>query len=501
MRWTRVTIAGGLLALALAVPTAGEPAQEPIVRISQGNDLATTDPHQTVTVTDYNVLWHIYDGLVRRDQAGDFVPWLATSWKTLNDTTWEFRLRQGVTFANGEPFDATAVKFNIERILDPKANLRVATWLKPITRVEVVNAGTVRIHTKEPFPTLVPQLATIFMVPPKYTAEDPGRLARQPVGTGPYRLVEWIKDDHVTLERRTGAWGKMPEVGTVIFRPIPEDGTRIAALLTGEVDLITNVPPTDTKRIAVAAGKRVAVVPSNRGMLVLFNAEKPPFSDRLVRQAINYAIDKDALVKSLFEGKTSVLDGQLVTPDYFGYNPTLKPYSYDPAKAKQLLSEAGYSSGFQTSFDSPSGRYLLDKEVAQAIGGQLAQVGIRSDVQALEWGVYMAKLTKARQLAPMALIGWAWPTFDAGGLLSLIKEGSPYSYYKSPEFNRLLNAANSTMDSQKRKELLHQVARVLRADPPAAFLYREPNIYGLGDRLVWKPTTDQTISAVDMRVK
>ena len=501
MQRGRTAILVVLLGMCLGLPLSVEPAQEPVVRISQGNDLATGDPHQTVTVTDYNVLWHIYDALTRRDPAGEFAPWLATSWKTLNDTTWEFRLRPGVTFANGEPFDASAVKYNLERILDPKANLRVATWLKPISRVEVVNPSTVRIHTKEPFPTLVPQLATIFMVPPKYTAEDPGRLARQPVGTGPYRLVEWIKDDHVTLERRAGAWGKTPEIGTVIFRPIPEDGTRIAALLTGEVDLITNVPPTDTKRIAAASGKRVAVVPSNRGMLVLFNAEKPPFSDRRVRQAVNYAIDKDALVKSLFEGKTTPLDGQLVTPDYVGYNPTLKPYPYDPAKARQLLAEAGYPTGFQTSLDSPSGRYLLDKEVAQAVAGQLTQVGIRSEFHALEWGVYMAKLTKAHQLAPMALIGWAWPTFDAGGLLSLIKEGSPYSYYKSPEFNRLLNAANATMEVQKRRDLLHQAARVLHDDPPGAFLYREPNIYGLAERLVWKPTPDQTIWALDMRVR
>ena len=236
-------------------------------------------------------------------------------------------------------------------------------------------------------------------------------------------------------------------------------------------------------------------------MLVLFNAEKPPFSDRRVRQAVNYAIDKDALVKSLFEGKTTPLDGQLVTPDYVGYNPTLKPYPYDPAKARQLLAEAGYPTGFQTSLDSPSGRYLLDKEVAQAVAGQLTQVGIRSEFHALEWGVYMAKLTKAHQLAPMALIGWAWPTFDAGGLLSLIKEGSPYSYYKSPEFNRLLNAANATMEVQKRRDLLHQAARVLHDDPPGAFLYREPNIYGLAERLVWKPTPDQTIWALDMRVR
>lgn len=500
MRRRRMLILAVLVAL-LWIPRPGETVQEPVVRIAQGNDLTTTDPHQTVTVTDYNILWHIYDALARRDQAGEFVPWLATGWKILNDTTWEFALRQGVTFSNGEPFDASTVKYNIERILDPKISVRVATWLKPISRMEVVNAGTVRIHTKEPFPTLVRQLATIFMVPPKYTAQDPARLSRQPIGTGPYRLVEWVKDDRVTLERRSGAWGKMPDIGTVIFRPIPEDGTRIAALLTGEVDLITNVPPTETKRIAASSGRRVAIVPSNRGMLVLFNAEKPPFSDRRVRQAVNYAIDKEALINSFFEGKTTPLDGQLTTSDYFGHNPSLKPYPYEPAKARQLLAEAGYLNGFQTTFDSPSGRYLLDKEVSQAVAGQLAQVGIRAEVQVLEWGVYMSKLTKAHQLAPTALIGWAWPTFDAGGLLSLIKEGSPYSYYKSPDFNRLLNAANATMDSQKRKELLYQAARVLYEDPPGAFLYREPNIYGLGDRLTWKPTTDQTISALDMRVR
>lgn len=490
-----------VVAILAGAPAPGLPAQGPVLRIAQGNDLATADPHQTVTVTDYNVLWHVYDALVRRDQSGELIPWLAASWKTLNDTTWELRLRPGVTFSNGEPFDAGAVKFTLERILDPKNTLRVATWLKPISRVEVEGSSIVRIHTKEPFPTLIRQLATIFMLPPKYAAEDPARLARQPIGTGPYRMVEWVKDDHLTLERRPGFWGKAPEIGGITFRPIPETGTRVAALLAGEVDLITNVPPTDIARINATAGKRAVVEPSNRGMLLLFNAEKPPLSDRRVRQAINYAIDKTALVKSLFEGKTTVLDGQLTTPDYFGHDPNLKAYPYDPVKARQLLTEAGYPNGFQATLDTPSGRYLLDQEVAQAIGGQLGQVGIRTDVQILEWGVYMNKLTKAHQLAPMALIGWAWPTFDAGGLLALIKEGSPYSYYQDAEFNRLLNTANASMDPGKRRELLYQAARVLRQDPPGAFLYREPNIYGLGERLTWKPTTDQTLWALDMRLR
>ena len=495
--WVRVWLAA---ALALAAPAIGLAAGEATLRISQGNDLTTGDPHQTVTVTDYNVLWHVYEALARRDQSGEFVPWLASGWKILNDTTWEFRLHPGISFSNGEPFDAAAVKYNLDRILDPKNNLRVATWLKPVSRVEVVGPTTVRILTREPYPTLAAQLATIFMVPPKYTTEDPARLARQPIGTGPYRMVSWVKDDRIALERRSGYWGKAPEIGSVLFRPIPETGTRMAALLTGEVDFVTNVPPTDTGRIN-AAGKRAAVVPSNRGMLVLFDAEKPPLADRRVRQAINYAINKEALVKALFEGKTTVLDGQMVTPDYFGHDPALKAYPYDPAKAKQLLAEAGLPAGFQVGFDSPSGRYLLDSEVSQAIAGQLNQVGVKAEVQTLEWGVYMNRLTKTRQIGGLVLIGWAWPTFDAGGLLSLIKEGSPYSYYKSPDFNRLLNAANATMDVAKRKELLYQAARVLHDDPPAAFLYREPNIYGLSERVVWKPTSDQTIWAPDIQLK
>ena len=166
-----------------------------------------------------------------------------------------------------------------------------------------------------------------------------------------------------------------------------------------------------------------------------------------------------------------------------------------------MLAEAGLPAGFQVGFDSPSGRYLLDSEVSQAIAGQLNQVGVKAEVQTLEWGVYMNRLTKTRQIGGLVLIGWAWPTFDAGGLLSLIKEGSPYSYYKSPDFNRLLNAANATMDAAKRKELLYQAARVLHDDPPAAFLYREPNIYGLSERVVWKPTSDQTIWAPDIQLK
>lgn len=498
MRWRPIVL---LLIVSLAVGSWVSPAAAQTVRIAQGNPLTTTDPHRTVTVTDYNVLWHIYEALVWRTREAEFVPWLAESWESEDTLTWVFRLRRGVTFSNGEPFNAASVKFSIERILNPKFKSRIRTWLKLIDKVEVVDDYTVRLHTSKPFPALVRQLASIYMVPPVYTQKAGVRLTREPVGTGPYVLKEWVKDDHVTLAaRERGYWGKAPKIKTLIFKPIPEASTRIAALLAGEVDLITNVPPYEMRRVDAAPNARIAARSGTRSIYVIFNAEKPPFSDKRVRQAVNYAINKDAIIASLFEGKTTKLSGQLVTPEYFGYQENIKPYPYDPEKAKALLSEAGYPQGFKTRLDTPSGRYLLDKEVAQAVAGQLAKVGIRAEVHTLEWGVYMTKLVKKHALAPMAIIGWAWPTLDAGGLLSLLRKGSKYSYYTNEEFNRLLQQANTTVDEKKRFELLGRIARILRDDPPVAFLYRQVDIYGVGERIRWEPSFDQSIWAYDIEV-
>ncbi len=463
--------------------------------IAQGNDAATLDPHLTLTMSDINVINHVCDGLVRRDLDMTIVPGLAESWKSIDPLTHEFKLRGGVKFHNGEPFTAQVVKFNIERVLEPKFVSRIKTYLKIIDRVEVVDDHTVRIVTKKPSPVLLNQLLRVLMLPPKYVKEKGDKyVTRNPVGTGPYRFVEWAKDDHITLEAYKEHWRGKPPFDRVIFKPIPESSTRVAALLTGEVDIITNVPPSDIKRLKDSKNVHPVINPSIRCMFVKLNTEKPPFNNKWARQALNYAVDKDAIIDSLFEGKAKKLNGQLISPEYFGYNPDLKPYPYDPQKAKELLAKGGYPNGFEVEFDTPSGRYLLDREVSQAIAGQLLRVGIKAKVKVLEWGLYMKKYVRTHNLAPMAFLGYAGRTVEADGMYTFLSTESPYSYYSNKEVDKLLVEGRTTLDRNKRMKIYKKISEILREEAPIAFLYQQVDIYGVSNKFDWwKPRADQNI--------
>ena len=463
--------------------------------ISQGNDAATLDPHLTLTMTDINVINHVCDGLVKRDLDMQIVPSLAKSWKMVDPLTHEFKLQEGVKFHNGEPFNAQVVKFNIERILDPKFVSRITTFLKIIDRVEVVDDYTVRIITKNPSPVLNNQLLSLRMIPPKYVKEKGDQyVIRNPVGTGPYRFVEWVKDDHITFEAYKEHWRGKPPFDKVIFKPIPEESTRVAALLTGEVDIITNVPPSEIKRLKEAKNVFPIISPSTRCMFIKFNTEKPPFNNKWVRQAVNYAVDKDAIIDALFDGKADKLNGQLLSPEYFGYNPTLKPYPYDPQKAKDLLAKGGYPGGFETDFDASSGRYLLDREVAQAIAGQLLKVGIKTKLQFLEWGLFMKKYVRTHKMANITVIGYAGHTVEADGMYTFLSTESPYSYYSNKEVDKLLVEGRTTLDQNKRLEIYKKVSEIMHEDAPIGFLWQQVNIHGVNKKFDWwKPRADQNI--------
>lgn len=465
------------------------------VTISQGNDAATLDPHLTLTQSDISVIDHVCDTLVRRDLDMKIVPALAESWKAIDPLTHEFKLRRAVKFHNGEPFNAQVVKFNIERILDPKFVSRITTFIKFIDRVEVVDDHTVRIVTKEPSPILLNQLVTVSMIPPKYVREKGDQyVTRNPVGTGPYRFVEWVKDDHITFEAYNEHWRGKPYFDRVIFKPIPEDSTRVAALLTGEVDIISNVPPSEIKRLKEAKNVFPLINPSTRCMFIKFNTEKPPFNNKWVRQAINYAVDKDAIIDSLFEGKAKKLNGQLLSPEYFGHNPELKPYPFDLKKARELLAKGGYPDGFEVEFDSSSGRYLLDREVSQAIAGQLLRVGIKAKVTYLEWGLFMKKYVRTHNLASMTIIGYAGHTLEADGMYTFLSTESPYSYYSNKEVDKLLIEGRTTLDENKRMQIYKKISEIIREDAAIAFLYQQVDIYGVNKKFDWwKPRADENL--------
>jgi peptide/nickel transport system substrate-binding protein len=488
-----------LLAAALS-PMGVLAAPEGQIVIAQGGDPSTLDPHMHAENFTFAVVHNVFDHLVRRlVKNGQLAhePGLATSWSSVNPTTWEFKLRRGVKFHNGEDFNADAVKFSIERVLNPDQKARWRWAFADIERVDVVDPYTIRIVTKVPFPTLVTNLAFCLpIVPPRYVREKgDAHVATNPVGTGPFKFVRWRKDDALVLEANESYWRGSPKIKTLVFRPIPDESTRVAALSTGEVDIARGVPPSLVKQVADNPRTRIARVPSALNIHVILDTLKDgPLRDKRVRQAINYGVDKEGIIASILEGNGGAVGGPL-TPVMFGFAPEVKPYPYDPERARRLLAEAGFPQGISLTLNSPNGRYLKDREVNEAIAGQLAKIGVKTQVVVHEWGTYVSKWPDG--LVPMYMIGWAG-AWDADGIMfPLLRTGQRFSRWSNPEFDAILDKARRTLNEAERVKLYRQATQLAHDEAPWLYLFHGMDIYGVsrsvGD---WEPTSDESTSTV-----
>jgi len=470
------------------------------VTIGLASDINTLDPHMTLTVAqDLSVISHVYSSLIERGPDLKIRPLVATSWTVVGDTTWRFTLRSGITFANGEKLDAATVKWNFDRVLNPATNARVKPWFDLVTGVRVVSPTEVEIVTSKPYPALVAQLVEFFLLAPGWTASH--RPAQEAMGSGPYTLKEWVKDDHITLEARAGYWGGRMPYDTVVFRPVPEDSSRTSGLLAGDLDVIVSVPPSDFPRIDGSHRARAGSVQGARSAFFHFNTLRKPFDARGVRQALNYAVDKNTLIKSLIPGLTAPSMGQVLTPAWFGYNPDLRPYPYDVAQAKKLLAEAGASGGLQADLDVPSGTYLLGEEMSEAIDGQLAQVGVHLNITEMPFSVYMNKYLPQHNMAQAIYITMSSPTLDADGLLSLFEKGSQYAYWNNDAFSGLLDQARATTVPAKRLALYKQATAMMREEAPVLFLFPQPATYATANTVEWRARPDDWVRVWDMKPK
>jgi len=496
--WILVSVS----AMGLVFPMAEAAPPSDTVVIAQGIDATTLDPHMRWDTAAINILMNIYDFLLIRSSELKIEPLLASSYRLVNDTTWELNLRQGVKFHNGEDFNAAAVKFSLERLADPKNKLQ-QTALQIIERVDIINDYRVHIITKKPFPYLDAQLTNVgAVIPPKlFQEKGPGYFANHAVGTGAYKLVRWQKDDQLEIEANPAYWRGVPRIKKAIFRPIPEDTSRVAGLQTQELDAIVNIPPNLANLMKWKGRSIVSKVPSARTIfLVLENTKGGPTADVRVRRAIAMAIDQDKIIKNILEGNAIKLASPL-TKYHFGYDPSIKPYEYNPEQAKKLLAEAGYPNGFELPINSPSGRYLKDKEVVEAIVGDLRKVGIIASIKVHEWGTYMRKLY-ARNLGPAYLLGWGGLTFDADGTFyPLFRTGQALSNFSNEKLDSLLDRARITMDRQKRQKIYAEASRVIKEEVPCACVYQQMDIYGISERLNWKPRADERLFVFDMALK
>jgi len=499
-------VLGGVPGCAPATPgaQAGEtPQREPIkVTVAQGADAATMDPHaHSITITS-NVLAHIYDSLGQRNPEKNYAyeGLLAESWEIVDDLTVDLKLRQGVTFSNGEPFNAEVCKYNLDRIMGNLPGVEppfIAKWYSKFKDAEVLDEYTVRVTTSEVDVFVVQRLLDLEMVPMEYTKEHGfEKLAQEPIGTGPYTLKEWVREDHITLVAREDYWRGRPSIDVVVFRPIPEDATRIAELQAGNVDLIVNVPPDSVPSIEADENLVVKDVPSTRGAMVILDTEREgplDMSNKKVRQALNYAVDRDAIIEHILGGYG--IKVATVAPEYFlGYDPDLEPYPYDPEKARKLLAEAGYPDGFEIKdFRVGRGRFLRNVEVAEAIVDQLAEVGVKVTLNAMEFGVW-AKDTNEHIIGDMSLAALGNAYFDAWNtIFTLCRSGNVWAWYGNPEVDNYIDEAGSTIDPVEHEEATKKALRLLYDDPPFIFMYQLVDVYAVNKRLQWEPRSDELI--------
>jgi len=379
--------------------------------------------------------------------------------------------------------------------MHPEAKNRSVANLRSIERVEAVDPLTVNVVTKGPYPVLLYYLSengfSSVIVPPKYLQEQGDEaLLTAPIGTGPYKFKEWKKGESFTLEPNAEYWGGPPTFKQITFKAIPEIAGRVAELRSGGADLITNVPPEQVEPLN-AGDTKSQVVPSNFFMLVVFNTlEEGPVKDVRVRQALNHAVDVDAIIKNVMGGYAERVAISL-PKNAFGYPRNMQPIPYDPDKAKQLLAEAGFPNGFSVPFLSRSGRYLKDKEVVEVIAGYLQRVGVQCELRFVDAGVF-GQISD--QKARPALTYPGWSGLDAELVWSpILGTGQFQSYFSNNDLDAALAEGRGTLDEAKRKAAYDKAAQVIRDEAPHIPLFQMPLIYASRKNLTWALRGDEVM--------
>jgi len=459
-------------------------SKKDVVRVAIGVDLDTIDPHGQTTTTVQNVVRHVYETLLWYDENGNLIPWLAERWEVSPDgLVYTFYLRKGVKFHDGAEFDAYAVKANVDRWLNPEARVPLRSQLGPVKGAEVVDKYTVKIYLEKPYAPFLRALASYLLIAsPKVIEKFGANAITEAVGTGPYKFVSWEKGKKVVLEANPDYWGPKPYIKRIEWVIIPEASTRVAALLAGDVDFAYNLPPVDMERVR-AAGFQIVTPVSNRIMFVAI-LPKGPLADARVRQALNYAVDKKAIIDNILLGLGIEARAPL-PPHFFGYA-EMPPYNYDPNKARQLLAEAGYPQGFKVVLLHPTGRYLQDKQVAEAIQAYLSKVGIQVELKTMDWPSFVAEIRKPlnETTFDMVLLGWGPGVADAHFTLygqfhssQAPPRGLAEAHYSNPVVDELLDKAMSELDEAKRAELYKKAIEIIWRDAPWIFLYTQKWFY------------------------
>jgi peptide/nickel transport system substrate-binding protein len=463
------------------------------------SDMQNWDPPNSVLRESIILGYHVFDHLAARDlKTGKVGPGLATSWRNVDDTTWELKLRQNVKFHDGSRFTSRDVKATFDRVLDEKNKLTARGNHAKIKSVEAVDDYTVRFKTDGPYPLFVERLTALVMQSEKAIKEKGHEwMQENPVGTGPYKLVKWNKKQEHLLVRNDDYWGAKPAFKYVRVRIIPEQATQIAELMAGGVDVIKAVPPDQMDVINKSGAAHTSTSPILRTAFLQLDQAgrtgKNPFQDKRVRQAANLAVDMDSIIKHVLNGLGD-RTATTVNPMAFGFDPSVTPYKQDAAAAKKLLADAGFPGGFEVGFltTAPIVEPALP-QTSEAISADLAKVGIRTKKRYVgEVGPYV-NLVRDGKADPM--FEWSWgyySIFDADAILyDVMRCGEPYSYYCNQALDDLIIQGRSTLDQKKRAEIYTRAQKLVHDDAAYLFKWGLRGVWGISNRVEYEAPRDE----------
>ncbi|MBO9354117.1 ABC transporter substrate-binding protein [Bordetella petrii] len=510
-------LAGGAHAQSLKIALASEPT--------------AMDPHYHQATPNNAMSSQIFETLVAQDAKMSLIPGLATSWKTLDDTTWEFKLREGVKFSNGQPLTPQDVIFTFCRAMNNEESIAgsYAAVVQKFADVQAVDAHTLRIKTLKPYPLLANDLTRTGILWSGIVEHGPitfdldkkcgvtgawPRVAdfnngKNTIGTGPYKFKSYVKGTGIELERNENYWGEKPEWRDVTFVPVPSAGPRLTGLLAGDFDVIESPAARDVQRIKSTPGFGYVVTPSVRVVYFQFDVGrdatplvkapngKNPLQDVRVRRAISMAIDRQTIVDRIMDGMATPAN-QFLPDGMFGTLPHPPELKYDPEGAKKLLAEAGYPDGFEMTLSSTNDRYINDGQITQAVAQYLSRVGIKAHVDAMTRSVYFPK--RAKREFSFAMGGWSSETGEASSFLQywvtsyapeLGMGTSNYGRYSNPELDKIFRQAVTTVDDAQREKLLQQALTIALADLPSIPLHFESSIWAFRKGLTYEGRADQ----------
>ena len=494
------------------------------LRVGLAQEPSSIDPHYHNLGPNNSFSMHVFQPLVIPNEKQQPTPGLAESWKPIDDTTWEFKLREGVTFHDGTPFNADDVVYSFKRAPEvPNSPSSFGLYTKGKT-VEKVDEHTIRITTEKPYPLMVNDVWNIYIVSDETEGATTGDFnsGKAAVGTGPYKFVEWVPGDRIVIERYDDYWGEKAEFDKVTFKPIASDPARVAALLAGDVDVIGDVPTADIARLKGDDNVSLFQGVSNRVIYLhmdqfredspfITGVDKNPLMDVRVRKAISKSINRAAVVERVMEG-VAIPAGQLLPEGFFGRSESLEPEEYDPEGAKKLLEEAGYGDGFGMTLHTPNDRYINDAKIAQAVGQMLTRIGIDAKVDAMPKSVYF---TRASSGGPdntpefsIILVGWGSGTGEASSALrSLLATYDPATgsgasnrgRFSNPEVDALISKALATVDDEARAQLLSDATDLAIGELQGIIpLHYQVNTWATRKGLTYTPRTDERTVALEV---